>query len=625
VKRNSYKSGGLKPTPFLWFLLILMMFFLLWSVMSEGIPAKPVYLNEFLEYMEDGKIVTVKLSGDTITGIGTDGREYIINTDTEAVKDIILKKALDLKDVNVITSKDSSYLYWNIFLNFIPTLLFIILIIFMFKQMSGGGGGGQAFTFAKSKAKLFLDKRPPVTFNDVAGADEAKQELMEVVDFLKNPAKYKKLGARIPKGVLLVGPPGCGKTLLARATAGEAGVPFFSVSGSEFVELFVGVGAARVRDLFQQARKHAPCIVFIDEIDAVGRQRGAGLGGGHDEREQTLNQLLVEMDGFDAYSGIIVLAATNRPDILDPALLRPGRFDRRVVVDYPDKEGRKKILLIHMRGKPIDPSVDVDVLADMTVGFSGADLENLVNEAALLAARRNRDTIIMDDFDEAFEKVILGPKKSKKLRAEDKKITAYHEAGHALVKKLVKHSDPIHKISIVPRGMALGYVMDKPASDRVNYSKVEILDKIAGLLGGRVAEEVVFGHENVTTGAENDLQRATSLARRMVVEWGMSDIIGPMFLEEKRHEVFLGRDIARFKNYSESTAKLIDAEVKRIVIEQYRRVKDLLETNRQILNDIAETLFEKEVMTEDELDAIIEKYKDDKEKGNNTPNGADIH
>ncbi len=625
MKRNSYKTGGLKPTPLLWFLLILMMFFLLWSVTSQGIPAKPVYLNEFLQYMEDGKIVTVKLSGDTITGIGTDGREYVINTDTEAVKDIILKKALELKDVNVITAKDSSYLYWNIFLNFIPTLLFIILIVFMFKQMSGGGGGGQAFTFAKSKAKLFLDKRPPVTFNDVAGADEAKQELMEVVDFLKNPAKYKKLGARIPKGVLLVGPPGCGKTLLARATAGEAGVPFFSVSGSEFVELFVGVGAARVRDLFQQARKHAPCIVFIDEIDAVGRHRGAGLGGGHDEREQTLNQLLVEMDGFDAYSGIIVLAATNRPDILDPALLRPGRFDRRVVVDYPDKEGRKKILQIHMRGKPIDPSVDVDVLADMTVGFSGADLENLVNEAALLAARRNRDTIIMDDFDEAFEKVILGPKKSKKLRTEDKKITAYHEAGHALVKKLVKHSDPIHKISIVPRGMALGYVMDKPSSDRVNYSKVEILDKIAGLLGGRVAEEVVFGPENVTTGAENDLQRATSLARRMVVEWGMSDIIGPMFLEEKRHEVFLGRDIARFKNYSESTAKLIDAEVKRIVIEQYRRVRDLLEDNRQILNDIAETLLQKEVMTEEELDAIIAKYKGEKENGSNPPEGTDIH
>jgi len=586
-----------------------MMFFLIWAMWGQGIPPKTIYLNEFLQYMEDGKITVVKISGDTITGIGTDGREYVIDTDTEAVKDIILKKALELKDVNVITAKDTSYLYWNIFLNFIPTLLFIVLIIFMFKQMSGaGGGGGQAFTFAKSKAKLFLDKRPPVTFDDVAGADEAKQELMEVVDFLKNPAKYKKLGARIPKGVLLVGPPGCGKTLLARATAGEAGVPFFSVSGSEFVELFVGVGAARVRDLFQQARKHAPCIVFIDEIDAVGRHRGAGLGGGHDEREQTLNQLLVEMDGFDSYSGIIVLAATNRPDILDPALLRPGRFDRRVVVDYPDKEGRKKILQIHMRGKPVDSTVDVDVLADMTVGFSGADLENLVNEAALLAARKNRDTILMEDFEEAFEKVILGPKKSRKLREEDKKITAYHEAGHALVKKLVKHSDPIHKISIVPRGMALGYVMDKPSSDRVNYSKVEILDKIAGLLGGRVAEEVVFGHDNITTGAENDLQRATDLARKMIVEWGMSDIIGPMFLEEKKNEVFLGREIARYKNYSESTAKLIDAEVKRIIMEQYRRVKNMLEMNRHLLDEIAQTLIEKEVMTEEELDNIIKKH-----------------
>jgi cell division protease FtsH len=609
VSRKSYKNGGLKPTPILWMLLAAMMFFLIWAMWGQGIPPKTIYLNEFLQYMEDGKITVVKISGDTITGIGTDGREYVIDTDTEAVKDIILKKALELKDVNVITAKDTSYLYWNIFLNFIPTLLFIVLIIFMFKQMSGaGGGGGQAFTFAKSKAKLFLDKRPPVTFDDVAGADEAKQELMEVVDFLKNPAKYKKLGARIPKGVLLVGPPGCGKTLLARATAGEAGVPFFSVSGSEFVELFVGVGAARVRDLFQQARKHAPCIVFIDEIDAVGRHRGAGLGGGHDEREQTLNQLLVEMDGFDSYSGIIVLAATNRPDILDPALLRPGRFDRRVVVDYPDKEGRKKILQIHMRGKPVDSTVDVDVLADMTVGFSGADLENLVNEAALLAARKNRDTILMEDFEEAFEKVILGPKKSRKLREEDKKITAYHEAGHALVKKLVKHSDPIHKISIVPRGMALGYVMDKPSSDRVNYSKVEILDKIAGLLGGRVAEEVVFGHDNITTGAENDLQRATDLARKMIVEWGMSDIIGPMFLEEKKNEVFLGREIARYKNYSESTAKLIDAEVKRIIMEQYRRVKNMLEMNRHLLDEIAQTLIEKEVMTEEELDNIIKKH-----------------
>jgi len=609
VSMKAYRNGALKPTPFLWVLLVAMMFFLIWAMWGQGIPPKTVYVNEFLQYMEEGKITVVKISGDTITGIGTDGREYVIDTDTEAVKDIILKKALELKDVNVVTAKDTSYLYWNIFLNFIPTLLFIVLIIFMFKQMSGAGGGGaQAFTFAKSKAKLFLDKRPPVTFNDVAGADEAKQELMEVVDFLKNPAKYKKLGARIPKGVLLVGPPGCGKTLLARATAGEAGVPFFSVSGSEFVELFVGVGAARVRDLFQQARKHAPCIVFIDEIDAVGRHRGAGLGGGHDEREQTLNQLLVEMDGFDSYSGIIVLAATNRPDILDPALLRPGRFDRRVVVDYPDKDGRKKILQIHMRGKPVDPTVDVEVLADMTVGFSGADLENLVNEAALLAARKNRNTILMEDFEEAFEKVLLGPKKSRKLRKEDKKITAYHEAGHALVKKLVKHSDPIHKISIVPRGMALGYVMDKPSSDRVNYSKVEILDKIAGLLGGRVAEEVVFGHDHITTGAENDLQRATDLARKMIVEWGMSDIIGPMFLEEKKNEVFLGREIARYKNYSESTAKLIDAEVKRIIMEQYRRVKNMLETNRSILDEIAQTLIEKEVMTEEELDNIIKKY-----------------
>lgn len=581
----------------------------MWSLWNQGIPPKQVYLNEFLQYMEDGRIVLVRITGDTISGVGKDGEEYVINTDTDVVKDIVLEKALSLKHVDIVTSKDTSYLYWNIFLNFIPTILLILLIVFMFKQMSGASGGGQAFIFAKSKAKLFLDKRPPVTFDDVAGADEAKQELMEVVDFLKNPRKYKKLGARIPKGVLLVGPPGCGKTLLARATAGEAGVPFFTVSGSEFVELFVGVGAARVRDLFQQAHKHAPCIVFIDEIDAVGRHRGAGLGGGHDEREQTLNQLLVEMDGFDSYTGIIILAATNRPDILDPALLRPGRFDRRIIVDYPDRDGRKKILQIHMRQKPVDSAVDLDILADMTVGFSGADLENLVNEAALLAARRNKNVITMDEFEEAFEKVVLGPKKSRKLREEDKKITAYHEAGHAIVKKFVKHADPIRKISIIPRGMALGYVMDKPTSDRVNYSRSEILDKIAGLLGGRVAEEVVFGKDYVTTGAENDLQRATELARKMIIEWGMSDIIGPMFLEEKKNEVFLGREIGRYKNYSEATAKLIDAEVKRLIVEQYRRVKDILIKNRELLDKLAETLLEKEVLTEEELDQLISQYK----------------
>ncbi len=610
---GSGNGRGLRPTPLLWVVLILLSFFVFWSALNAGIPAEKVSLEQFLSYLHSGKFEQVEIYNDKIVGIDERGRQYLLPTaDAETIRKIVIEEAQkeyqNSGKPEIYPVNDNSSLYWNILLNVIPTILFIFLIVFMFRQMSGAGGS-QAFSFAKSRAKLFLDKRPKVTFDDVAGAEEAKQELKEVVDFLKNPGKYRRLGARIPKGVLLVGPPGCGKTLLARATAGEADVPFFSVSGSEFVELFVGVGAARVRDLFQQARKHAPCIIFIDEIDAVGRHRGAGLGGGHDEREQTLNQLLVEMDGFDPYEGIIVLAATNRPDILDPALLRPGRFDRRIVVDLPDKEGRKKILLIHMRGKPIADDVDVDALASMTVGFSGADLENLVNEAALLAARKNKSQITQEEFDEAFEKVILGPKKSRRLRSDDKKITAYHEAGHAVVKRLLPHGEPIHKVSIIPRGMALGYVMDRPTSDRVSYTKSEILDKIAGLLAGRVAEDIVFG--DVTTGAENDLHRATDLARKMVVEWGMSDVIGPLFLEEKKDMVFLGRELARYKNYSEDTAKLIDAEVKRIVTEQYERVKNMLTENRELLDAVAEKLLEKEVLTAEELDQIIKEHKPD--------------
>jgi len=471
------------------------------------------------------------------------------------------------------------------------------------------GGGNKVMSFGKSKAKLLGKETPKVTFKDVAGIDEAEEEVEEIIEFLKNPAKFKKLGAKIPRGVLLYGPPGAGKTLLARAIAGEAGVPFFSISGSDFVEMFVGVGASRVRDLFKQAKANAPCIIFMDEIDAVGRHRGAGLGGGHDEREQTLNQLLVEMDGFDQNIGIIMIAATNRPDILDPALLRPGRFDRRIVIDRPDILGREDILKVHVRGKPLAKDVDIKVLARRTPGFVGSDLANLVNEAALLASRKGKKEIEMEELEAAIDRVIAGPERKSRLISEkEKEIIAYHESGHALVAKLLPNTDPVHKVSIIPRGnAALGYTLQLPTQDRYLISRLELMDRLAVLLGGRVAEDIIF--KDITTGAQNDLERATKIARQMITEYGMSDAIGPITLGRKEHQIFLGRDISEQRDYSEEIANKIDKEVKKIIESAFSRAKDILTKNKRKLKKIARNLIEKETLEGKDLDDLLNGVK----------------
>jgi cell division protease FtsH len=484
----------------------------------------------------------------------------------------------------------------------VPLLLFGGLIFFLFRQAQGGTN--QAMQFGRSKARLLTGDTPSVTFDDVAGVEEAKQELAEVVEFLREPEKFIALGARIPAGVLMVGPPGCGKTLMARAVAGEAGVPFFSISGSEFVEMFVGVGASRVRDLFEQAKKHAPCIIFIDEIDAVGRQRGAGLGGSHDEREQTLNQILVEMDGFDTDTNIIVVAATNRPDILDPALLRPGRFDRRVVIDRPDMRGRRSILAIHTRGKPMASDLDLDVVAKQTPGFSGADLENLVNEAAILAARRDGRAIYMQDIQEAIEKIIAGPeRRTRIINDKEREVIAYHEAGHALVMAALEHCDPVHKITIVSRGMALGYTMNLPESDRTMARRSKFEDDIAGLLGGRVAEEIIFNE--ITTGASNDLERVSQIARDMVTRYGMSDKLGPLTFGEREEMVFLGREIGEHVNYSQDIAEAIDEEIRGIVMRAHERATQALKDNLERLHAVAKRLIEVETIDRTEFEAML--------------------
>ncbi len=497
----------------------------------------------------------------------------------------------------------------SILIQMAPFLFFALLWIFFIKQMQGSQRG--VFSFGKSRAKLLVENKPKVTFSDVAGADEAKEELEEVIEFLKNPKKFQRLGGKIPKGVLLLGPPGTGKTLLARAVAGEAGVPFFSMSGSDFVEMFVGVGASRVRDLFDQGKRNAPCIIFIDEIDAVGRHRGAGLGGGHDEREQTLNQLLVEMDGFEANEGVILLAATNRPDVLDPALLRPGRFDRQIVVDRPDVRGREGILKVHTRNIPLGKDVNLSVLARGTPGLSGADLANIVNEAALLAARRNHKRVNMSDFEAAKDKVMMGTeRKSMVISEEEKKNIAYHEAGHALVAKLIPGSDPVHKVTIIPRGMALGVTHYLPLDEKHNYSKKYLETKLVHLLGGREAEKLIFGE--LTTGAGNDIEKATELARKMVCEWGMSEKLGPLTFGGKREEIFLGREISQRRDYSEATARLIDAEVKETVERAQKRAKKLLEENINLLHRVAGELLEREIIDGHRLDEIIKGAKGEK-------------
>ena len=557
--------------------------------------------SQFYEEVKSGRIAEVVIEGRNLKAKTTEGKSITSYSpgDIWLISDL-LKYGVKVK----AKPEEEPSLLMNIFVSWFPMLLLIGVWVFFMRQMQGGGRGG-AFSFGKSRARMLDESTNTVTFADVAGCEEAKEEVSELVDFLRDPSKFQKLGGRIPKGVLMVGNPGTGKTLLARAIAGEAKVPFFSISGSDFVEMFVGVGAARVRDMFEQAKKHAPCIVFIDEIDAVGRQRGAGLGGGNDEREQTLNQLLVEMDGFEATAGVIVIAATNRPDVLDPALLRPGRFDRQVVVPLPDIRGREQILLVHMRKVPMAPDVKADIIARGTPGMSGADLANLVNEAALFAARKSKRLVDMEDFERAKDKIIMGAeRRSMVMPEEERRNTAYHESGHAVVAKLVPKSDPVHKVTIIPRGRALGVTMQLPAEDRYSMDRVRLLSTIAVLFGGRIAEEI-FMHQ-MTTGASNDFERATEMARRMVTQWGMSDALGPMVYGENDGEVFLGRSITTHKNVSEVTMQKVDQEIRRIIDEQYALARRLIEENRDKVEAMAKALLEWETLDSDQLDDIME-------------------
>ncbi|MFS0646171.1 ATP-dependent zinc metalloprotease FtsH [Siminovitchia sp. 179-K 8D1 HS] len=571
---------------------------------------KNISYNEFVNHLENGDIdkFSIQPERGVYEIIGhlkgaEEGKQfttYVMNS--PAMLDRIDAAAAN---VEVLPAKETSG-WVSFFTTIIPFIIIFILFFFLLNQAQGGGS--RVMNFGKSKARLYTEEKKKVRFKDVAGADEEKQELVEVVDFLKDPRKFSELGARIPKGILLVGPPGTGKTLLARAVAGEAGVPFFSISGSDFVEMFVGVGASRVRDLFENAKKNAPCMIFIDEIDAVGRQRGAGLGGGHDEREQTLNQLLVEMDGFGANEGIIIIAATNRPDILDPALLRPGRFDRQITVDRPDVNGREAVLRVHARNKPLDASVDLKAIAMRTPGFSGADLENLLNEAALIAARRNKKKIDMSDVDEATDRVIAGPaKKSRVISEKERNIVAYHEGGHTVIGLVLDEADMVHKVTIVPRGQAGGYAVMLPKEDRYFMTKPELLDKITGLLGGRVAEEVVFGE--VSTGAHNDFQRATGIARRMVTEFGMSEKLGPLQFGQPQGQVFLGRDLHNEQNYSDEIAYEIDKEIQRIIKECYERAKTILTEHRDKLELIAQTLLKVETLDAEQIRSLFDTGK----------------
>ncbi|ETP70570.1 cell division protein FtsH [Planococcus glaciei CHR43] len=585
-------------------LIFLVIIGILGTFNNSAQPTENIGYDDFLGALQDGTVTEVTIQPDAnvyeVTGKlqGYDENQSFVTNipmENEAVITQIDEIATDQGvDVDYLKAPQTSG-WVSFFTGIIPFIIIFILFFFLLNQ-SQGGGGGRVMNFGKSKAKLYDDQKHKVRFNDVAGADEEKQELVEVVDFLKDPRRFADIGARIPKGILLVGPPGTGKTLLARAVAGEAGVPFFSISGSDFVEMFVGVGASRVRDLFENAKKNSPCIIFIDEIDAVGRQRGAGLGGGHDEREQTLNQLLVEMDGFGANEGVIIIAATNRPDILDPALLRPGRFDRQITVGRPDVKGREEVLKVHARNKPLDPTVDMKAIAQRTPGFSGADLENLLNEAALVAARRSKLKIDMSDIDEATDRVIAGPaKKNRVISKKERNIVAFHESGHTVVGLILDDADIVHKVTIVPRGQAGGYAVMLPREDRYFMTKPELLDKIAGLLGGRVAEDIIFGE--VSTGAHNDFQRATAIARSMVTEYGMSDKIGPIqFGQAQGGNVFLGRDFNSEQNYSDAIAFEIDQEIQRIIKEQYIRTKEILTENKHLLDLIATTLLEVETL-----------------------------
>jgi cell division protease FtsH len=586
-------------TVMLW-MSLLVVIFLAWHFAQIQKKETQLKFSEFMTQVDAGQVQDATIVGYDIKGHFT-SREPFRTTAPPDFPDYI--KALLAKKVQVTVERDQTPAWANMLISWAPFLLLIGFWVFFMRQMQSGGN--KALSFGKSKAKLLASQQKKVTFKDVAGVDEAKEELQEIIEFLREPQKFQKLGGRIPKGVLLMGPPGTGKTLLARAIAGEANVPFFSISGSDFVEMFVGVGASRVRDLFEQGKKNAPCIIFIDEIDAVGRHRGAGLGGGHDEREQTLNQLLVEMDGFESNDGVILIAATNRPDVLDPALLRPGRFDRRVVVSRPDVRGREGILQVHTRKIPLAEDVDISVLARATPGFSGADLANLVNEAALLAARRNQKFVTMADFESSKDKVLMGAeRKSMIITDEEKRLTAFHEGGHALVAALLPHTDPLHKVTIIPRGMALGLTQQLPTEEKHNYTKEQLQSRIAVCMGGRIAEDMVFGE--ISTGAQNDIEQATEMARKMVCEWGMSETLGPLTYGKKEEQIFLGKEFNRHQDYSEATALKIDAEIKRIVTEQYERAQRTLVDNREVLNRIAEALLEHEVLDAEQLKALVE-------------------
>ncbi len=587
------------------FFIIVMVF---WMTSMPGSQTKEIY-SDLIQKIQQEEVTELSVVDNVATAVLKDGS--IINVEVPGYNTlkndagVKMQEQIERGTLKVDTPLPYSPPWWLTLLPTVGLLIIFVVFWFMFMQQAGGGGGGRGMmNFGKSKARVSVDGKTKKTFEDVAGADEEKDELKEIVDFLKAPDRFRRLGARIPKGVLLVGPPGTGKTLLAKAVAGEAGVPFFSISGSDFVEMFVGVGASRVRDLFENAKKNAPCIIFIDEIDAVGRHRGAGLGGGHDEREQTLNQLLVEMDGFGVNEGVIIIAATNRPDILDPALLRPGRFDRQVVVDAPDVKGREAILKVHAKGKPLAEDVDLEVLAKTTVGFSGADLENLVNEAALVAARLGHESITMKDLEDSIMKVVAGPeKKSRKVPERDKKLTAYHEAGHAVVSKMLPTQDRVHQVSIIPRGRAGGYTLSLPKEDMFYTSKTEMVEEIIVLLGGRVAEQLVFG--DISTGASNDIERATGIAKAMVTRYGMSEKLGARTFGDQNNEVFIGLDYGHTIDYSQDTAAMIDQEIKNIIDECYQRCTEILKEKMEYLEKVAQTLLEKEKIEEDEFEAIF--------------------
>ncbi|RZD14623.1 MAG: ATP-dependent metallopeptidase FtsH/Yme1/Tma family protein [Candidatus Acidulodesulfobacterium ferriphilum] len=590
----------------LWVFIIFLMIFIFTMLNHHPPKTQKVIFSSLLQDIKSDKVKSVTIESHNIIGVYKDGKKFETYAPSYPGLISLLEKhnvAIDAKP------KPGSPWYLSFLIDWLPMIIILFAFWYFFwRQMQGGAG--KAMSFGRSKAKLMTDTTNKITFKDVAGIEESKQELSEIVDFLKDPKKYTKLGGRIPHGVLLVGPPGTGKTLLAKAIAGEAGVPFFSISGSDFVEMFVGVGASRVRDLFAQGKKNAPCIIFIDEIDAVGRHRGAGLGGGHDEREQTLNQLLVEMDGFEPNEGVILIAATNRPDVLDPALLRPGRFDRQVVVPKPDIKGREEILKVHVKDVPLDKDADLKVIARGTPGFSGADLANMVNEAALLAARKNESAVTMNDLEEAKDKVMMGTeRRSMVISEKEKKVTAYHEAGHTLVAKMLPGSDPIHKVTIIPRGMAMGLTQQLPIDEKHNYDKEYLLNEVAILLGGRTAEEIIFNQ--MTTGASNDIERATDIARKMICEWGMSEKLGPITFGKKEEQIFLGREFAQHKDYSESTAISIDEEVMDIIYKNHEKAREILTQNIDILNDLAGKLIEKESLNGKEIDEIITTHKPD--------------